>query len=195
MRKKGNSHEGERRHGQATRDHLTPAEVFILGPDVLPVDRLDGEGQGCLLRRGEKFLDAGAEAAKIRSPRYRQFAIHRSLGGRAGAEKVLQVIADAGTKGCLREGRILALAHSDRALREELPQVGPKIIGDENGWCIEFGYSRGGEPNPPPTARRRHLRACDFRGQKNDKFFRDPVPLPLKAESPPSGDPANKNTP
>src|ERR1700741_3627602 len=147
IRENRNDQESDHRQMQANGDPLAPAEVLILRPDVLHFHRLYGEGQRNLLRWREKLFDARAEAAKIRSPGYRQFAIHRSFDGRAGAEKIPQVIADAGTERCLSEGRILALALLDGALCEELLQVGPKIIGDENVWCIEFGYRRGGYGN------------------------------------------------
>src|SRR5258708_2191237 len=153
---------------QTKCDGLAPAEVFILRPDILHLHRLYGEGQGRLLRWREKFLEAGAEAAQNRSPGYCQSAVHRSLRCRAGAEKILQVIADAGTEGCLCERRILALADLDGALRQELLQVGPKIVGDENIGLSEFWHSRRWYWNRGLRACGRHFGPCNFSWPKID---------------------------
>src|SRR2546423_1859873 len=192
IRENRNDQQSDHRHVQANGDHLAPAEVFILGPDVLYPHRLYGEGQGRLLRWREEFLDAGAEAAKIRSPGYRQFAVYRSFECGTRAEEILQVIADAGTEGGLSERRVLALAHLDGALHEELLQIGPKIIGDENVWWIEFGHSRGGYGNCRLTTCRRHFGFCNIRRQKIDNFARHRLPLQLDASSPRSVYPTDK---
>src|SRR5207245_5125174 len=60
--------------------------------------------------------------AKIRSPRYCQFAVYRSFGGWTRAEKILQVIAYPHAKRCFAEWSIGALAHFDRPLDEK--QIG-----------------------------------------------------------------------
>src|SRR5260370_4433019 len=102
---------------QSHRKRLARSEVLILRPDVLHLYRLHGKGQGRLPRRREKFSDAGSKPAKTRSPGYRQPAIHRSFRSRTGSEKFRKIVTEARSKGRLREGRILALAHFDGAFR------------------------------------------------------------------------------
>src|ERR1700730_6189246 len=122
---------------------LGPAEVFVLGPDFLNLDRLAGDLQRGQLRRRESFLDAVEEAAKVRAPINRQPAVERSFRGRARAKKFLEVVADSAAKRIARKGRIGTLYNLYGSFGQKLLEVRPKIIGYEVVGCPETRHGTG----------------------------------------------------
>src|SRR5260370_25604816 len=138
---KRNDQQCGRGNVQAHSEHLARTKVFILRPDVFHFYRSYSRWQGRLLWRREEIPESAAESPEIRPPGYRQPAIHRSFRSQAGFEKFREIAAEARSKRCLSERRVPALAHFNRSLAKKLPQVRPKIIGDENSGLGEFRYS------------------------------------------------------
>src|SRR5260370_20359657 len=142
VRENRNHQQRDDRDMQPNRDHVARVEVLVFRPYIFYLYRFYSRRQWSLFRRREEIPDSVAESAEIRAPGYRQPAVHPPFVRWARAQKLRQIACHSGAKACLREGRIRALAHLDGTLEEELLQVRPKIIWDQNLWGIEFWHRR-----------------------------------------------------
>ncbi len=142
------NHEGKNPRVQAHGNHLCPAEVFILRPNLFHLHRLAGHLQRRKLRWRETLLDAVEEAAKARTPVHRQPAVDGALGHWARTQKFLQIVADTAAKGIAREWCVRTLDNLYRALGQKLLQIRPKIIrykvsGSTETWHSASGHRHG----------------------------------------------------
>src|SRR5580658_757362 len=143
MPEQGNqNHQRENAAMNREGNHLGPAEVFVLRPNVLHPHGLAGKVRWRKLRREEKLPDASAKSAEIRSPGYRQAAVHRSFRNRTRAEKILKIVENARAKYRLHERRARAVRHFHGTLRQKLLKVRPKIVGNQELRSAKSGDRR-----------------------------------------------------
>jgi len=144
----GGKHVGEERNDQKRDDNgvggegnrLGPTKVFILGPDLFYLDRLNPRGHH---RPGgrEKFLQLPHEAAEIAAPIHFQALIYGTFASLGRRQKKFQIFTEAGTEGIPGEGNVFALDDLDRALEKELLEVGPEIIRHQVSRSAEIRQS------------------------------------------------------
>src|SRR5271163_1438843 len=79
---------------QADGENLGPAEVFVLGPDVLNLDGPTGYLQRRQLGGSKKLFEPVTKATKIRTPGDRQAAVDWALRDRARVEELFEVFGE-----------------------------------------------------------------------------------------------------
>jgi len=118
---------------------LRPAKVFVFRPNVLHLHRLAGKVRRRELRGEECLFDPRAKATEIGAPGDRQAAVYRPFRNRARAKEIFEIVKNARAKRSLGKGRVGATPHRDRAFRQELLEIRPKIIGNEQSRSAKLG--------------------------------------------------------
>ena len=128
----GHHDEADNQHVQADRNDLSPAEVFVLAPDVLYADGLYFKGQRWLFGRGKDFLEARAEAAEAFHPTGGESAVGGTLGNGPAAEKFAEVGPEPTAILVGHQIGFHVTMNLDGAFKEELLKVGPKVVRHQN---------------------------------------------------------------
>src|ERR1700730_1893228 len=106
MREKRNNQQRNNSYVQPDRNYLSPAKIFVLGPDIFNFNRLAGPLRRRLLDGEKQFLDTVPEPTEPCAPSYLKSAIRGTFGHRSALKNRFQILFKSVTVIFRHQGRM-----------------------------------------------------------------------------------------